>query len=309
MIYKSKMDIDLLKEKDMLDYRVETFLVVCQEMNFTKAAKRLNITQPAVSKHIRQLEEYYDTLLFGYEGKKIYLTKEGKMLYEAMVSMHNNEIYLMEQLKQSKEEREEFHFGVTLTIGEFMISDSLERYIMRHPNANIHMNVANTRELIGQLEAGLIDFAILEGNFQKMNYENILYAVESFVPVCSPFHSLAGKTVNLTDILGERIIIRENGSGTREIFENALEERNIKLSDFAGVVEIANMNAIKDLVLKNCGISFMYEKAVERELRDGELKKINIRGWSIQHEMCAVWKKDNLFGDYYERLLRELLEI
>ncbi len=73
----------------MLDFRVETFLIVCQEMNFTRAARRLGITQPAVSKHIRQLEEYYDVLLFGYEGKKVYLTKEGKMLYGAMVSMHN----------------------------------------------------------------------------------------------------------------------------------------------------------------------------------------------------------------------------
>lgn len=293
----------------MLDYRVETFLVVCQEMNFTKAAKRLNITQPAVSNQIKQLEEYYDTLLFGYEGKRVYLTKEGKMLYEAMVSMHNNEIYLMEQLKQLKEEREEIRFGVTPTIGEFMISDALQNYILRHPNANILMNVANTKELIGQLEAGLIDFAILEGSFQKMNYENIQYSVETFIPVCSPFHHLAGKNVNFTDILGERIIIRENGSGIREIFENAMEERNIKISDFDSVIEIANTNAIKELVINNCGISFVYEKAVERELREGDLAKLNIRGWNIQHEMCAVWKKDNLFGDYYEKLLKELLEI
>ncbi len=291
----------------MLDYRIETFLVVCQEMNFTKAATRLGITQPAVSNHIKQLEDYYDTLLFGYEGKKIYLTKEGKMLYEAMVSMHNNEIYLSEQIRQLKEEREEFRFGVTLTIGEFIICDALEKYIKSHPDANIHMSVANTKELISRLEEGAIDFAILEGNFQKMNYGNFTYSMEPFIPVCSPMNPLAGKSIRLTELIKERIITREEGSGTREILENALEERNIRLSDFRSVVEIANMNTIKTLVLKNCGISFMYERAVEKELEAGELVKISIKGWNIRHEMCAVWKKDNLFADYYEKLLKELL--
>lgn len=291
----------------MLDFRVETFLMVCQEMNFTRAARQLGITQPAVSGHIRQLEEYYGVLLFGYEGKKVYLTKEGKMLYEAMVSMHNNEIYLMEQLKQTRECREEFRFGVTLTIGDYMISDALERYIEKHPSANIHMEVANTKELTEQLEAGLIDFAVLEGNFRKMNYRNFVYAVEPFIPVCSPYHPMAGRQVKLTELLHERIIVREEGSGTREILENALEERNIRLPDFSGLIEIANMNTIKELVRRNCGISFMYEKAAEQELLEGELARLNIRGWQVRHEMCAVWKKDNLFSDYYERLLKELL--
>lgn len=291
----------------MLDFRVETFLAVCQEMNFTRAAKLLGITQPAVSNHIRQLEEYYDVLLFRCEGKKVYLTKEGKMLYEAMVSMHNNEIYLMEQLKQTKEEREEFRFGVTLTIGDFMISDAIGRYIRKHPSANIHMETANTKELIARLEAGQIDFAVLEGNFQKMNYNNFVYAVEDFVSVCSPEHPMAGRQADMTDLLRERIIVREEGSGTREILENALEERNLHLADFSGLIEIANMNTIKELVLDNCGISFMYEKAAEEELCSGRLARINIRGWQVRHEMCAVWKKDNLFSDYYERLLKELL--
>lgn len=291
----------------MLDYRAETFLVVCQEMNFTRAAERLGITQPAVSNHIRQLEEYYDALLFDYEGKKLYLTREGKMLYDAMVSMHNNEIYLQEQIKQSKDEREEFRFGVTLTIGEFMIADALERYINRHPNANIHMEVANTKQLLEQLEMGEIDFAILEGNFQKMNYENLLYSIEPFVAVCSPENEFAGKSVRLVELLKERVITREEGSGTREILENALEERNIKLKDFKTVIEIANMNTIKELVLRNCGISFMYEQAVAKELEEGTLEKINVKGWSIKHEMCAIWKQDNLFADYYEKLLKELL--
>lgn len=291
----------------MLDYRVETFLVVCQEMNFTKAAKRLNITQPAVSNHIKQLEEYYDTLLFGYEGKKVYLTKEGKMLYEAMASMHNNVFYLKDQLVQLKNEMEEIRFGATYTIGEYMICDVIERYIQEHPGSNIHMNVASTNELLSKLDAGFIDFAILEGNFQKMNYENMLYSVEAFIPVCSPYSSIAGKSVTMTNLLENTIIISEQGTAVREILENALEEKNIHISDFNKITEIGNINTIKKLVKDNCGITFMYEKAVENELENGELVKVNLKGWKVKHEMCAVWKKDNIFSEFYERLLKELI--
>lgn len=290
----------------MLDYRITTFLVVCQEMNFTKAAQRLKITQPAVSNHIRQLEEYYDALLFGYEGKKIFLTKEGKMLYDAMVSMHNNQIYLMDQISQAKEEREELCFGVTHTIGEFLIGDALEAYIFHHPDANISITIGNTDELLEKMESGSIDFAILEGNFQKMDYENHTCLVENLIPVCSSHNQLAKKTVRLTDVLKERLITGSKGFCTREILETALEEKNLAVKDFKNKIEVGNIHTIKEMVLRDCGISFLYEKSVEDEIKSGELSKISITGWKVKHELCAIWKKDNLFSDYYNSLIEEL---
>ncbi|MBE5945471.1 MAG: LysR family transcriptional regulator [Lachnospiraceae bacterium] len=292
----------------MLDYRIATFLVVCQEMNFTKAAQRLKITQPAVSNHIRQLEEYYDALLFGYEGKKIFLTKEGKMLYDAMVSMHNNQIYLMEQISQAKEEREELRFGVTHTVGEFIIGDALEAYIFHHPEADISMKIADTHELLVALESGNIDFAILEGNFQKMDYENHIYSSGNLIPVCSGHNPLAKKSVKLSEVIKERIIVGDQGFCTREILETVLEEKNLALKDFRNKIEVSDIYTIKELVARDCGVAFLYDKSVEEELRTGELAKINITGWNVKHEICAVWKKDNLFSDYYKNLIEELLD-
>lgn len=291
----------------MLDYRIETFLVVCQEMNFTRAAERLKITQPAVSNHIRQLEEYYDALLFGYQGKKIFLTKEGKMLYDAMVSMYNNEIYLMDQISQAKEEREELRFGVTHTVGEFIIGDTLEAYMFQHPDANIAISIDSTDILLNKLESGSIDFAILEGNFNKMDYENHTYSIENLIPVCSGHSQLAKKTVKLTELLKERLIVGDTGFCTREILETALEEKNLAIKDFKNKIEVNDIHIIKDMVSRDCGIAFLYEKSVEEELKTGALCKINISGWKIKHELCAIWKKDNLFSDYYNNLIEELL--
>ncbi len=291
----------------MLDYRIETFIVVCQEMNFTRAAQRLKITQPAVSNHIRQLEEYYDALLFGYQGKKIFLTKEGKMLYDAMVTMHNNEIYLLDQISQAKEEREELRFGLTNTVGQFLIGDALEEYILHHPETNISIKIGDTNALLGDLDTGSIDFAILEGNFKKMDYENHIYAVENIIPVCSSQNPLAKKTVKLTDVLKERIITGNKGFCTREILETILEEKNLALKDFKSKVEVGDITIIKELIERDCGIGFLYEKSVWEEIQCGYLSKINITGWKVSHELCAAWKKDNLFSDYYKNLISELL--
>ena len=100
----------------LLDFRMETLIAVCKYMNFTKAAKELNITQPAVSKHIKFIEEVYGITLFEYEGKKMSLTKDGKILLEAVITMKNDETSLKEAFKERKLGKRKLRFGVTRTI-------------------------------------------------------------------------------------------------------------------------------------------------------------------------------------------------
>ena len=121
----------------MLDNRILTFLTVCKEMNYTRAAEQLHITQPAVSQHIQYIEEYYGVKLFTFSGKKMSLTKEGKLLETSLTAFHNNEIYLKEQLSSMADKKKTVHFGTTLTVGEFMIARPLSRFLQRHPNADV----------------------------------------------------------------------------------------------------------------------------------------------------------------------------
>lgn len=293
----------------MLDYRVNTFLSVCQTMNFTKTAMELHITQPAVSNHIRQIENYYNVVLFGYEGKKLYLTKQAQLLQKSLLSLRNNESYIKEQLYLLSNQKKELHFGVTLTIGEYLMAPAIKHYLSLHPTADIRMEVANTKELLHKLEEGQIDFAVIEGNFMKMDYHHFVYRKRPFIAVCSVDNPLGEGSHMLGELLASRIIVRENGSGSREILENGLLERNLNIKDFAACLEIANLNTIKELVEENLGITFLYEDAVKMELQGGKIKRIDVTDFSLSHEMCGVWKKDNLFGAYYESVLRELLEM
>ena len=109
----------------MLDYRTETFLTVCKTLNFTTAAKQLNITQPAVSQHIHFLEKQYNTILFNYKNKELSLTPSGQILYKHLLTMKNNEQALMNEINNITSNIETLSIGVTMTIGEYAIVDKL----------------------------------------------------------------------------------------------------------------------------------------------------------------------------------------
>ena len=162
----------------MLDFRTETFLTVCQTMNFTVAARKLNITQPAVSQHIHFLEEQYKTTLFIYQNKQLHITRSGETLRKHLMTMKNDEKAIMEELKSNYSGIEKLSIGVTMTIGEYAIVDKLANFLIRHPEINIHLNYGNTSQLLNLLDKGQISMAIVEGNYPKENYSHKKYSTE-----------------------------------------------------------------------------------------------------------------------------------
>ncbi|WP_319633332.1 LysR substrate-binding domain-containing protein [Sinanaerobacter chloroacetimidivorans] len=286
----------------LLDYRIETFLAVCKYMNFTRAAEKMNITQPAVSQHIRYLEEEYGIKIFKYDGKKMKLTKEGETLLNAVTTIKHDDLFLREHLKELKGERRKLIFGTTLTIGEFVIPSHLAAYLHKYPDTSIQMMVANTYVLLEKLNNGEIDFAIIEGYFTKSEYDYLPYSREKYIPVCGPEYVFNGKGSTVEDLLNERLIVREPGSGTREILERTLGERNLTIQDFKNLVEISNMNAIKSLVQANCGITFLYEAAARKEITEGKLKEIPLGKYNVTHDFTFVWRKGSIFAERYKKL-------
>jgi DNA-binding transcriptional LysR family regulator len=286
---------------------MDTLIAVCKCMNFTRAAEMLNITQPAVSQHIRHLEEDYGIKIFQYDGKKIRLTAEGKTLLEAATTIKHDDLFLRDQLKDLKKEPRNLIFGTTLTIGEFVILERLAAYVNKYPDTSIRMIVTNTFGLLEKLNSGEIDFAVIEGYFTKSEYDYLQYSRENYIPVCGPDHRFGGTYVALEELLGERLIVRESGSGTREILERILGEKNLSIQDFKNLIEISNMNAIKALVRSNCGITFLYEAAVREELKNGTLQEIRLREYDFTHDFTFVWRKGSIFAERYKELF-ELLK-
>lgn len=277
----------------MLDNKLQTFLTLCETRNYSQAAKILNITQPAVSQHIRYLENYYQVLLISDKGKNFALTEEGKALLEYAKSLKANSDRMLPLLQRIKNKAKPLNFGATLTIGEYTVPPILSQIFKESPETNISMVVENTHVLQKMLWEGKIDFALLEGHFNQEQFEFKPMSNETFIGVCSPENIIASKISNLEQLLDQNLILREHGSGTRDILEQALYNQNLSIINFQRKIEIGNMNAIKELCHQNIGITFMYREAVKKELKEGYLKEIPISNFIISHPFSFVYLKNS----------------
>lgn len=286
----------------MLDPRWNTFLAVCETMNYTKAAQRLCLTQPAVTHHIQYLEQHYGCRLFTYEGKVLRLTEAGLRLREFTRSMAYNEQKMEQTMAASAPIS--LRVGTSKTIGEYVIAPKVEQFLRAHPDASFSLLVDNTRELLRGLEAGRLDFVLVEGFFDRSRYDAQLWRRESFFGVCSPDHRLAGRLVTLEELEGERLILRESGSGTRAVFEEALRRQNRTLRGFSSVATISDFATIKSLVTDGLGISFLYAPVVQRELEQGTLARFDLADAPMQGAFYFVCLKNNLFAGTWADWMR-----
>ncbi|MFR9145590.1 MAG: LysR family transcriptional regulator [Mediterraneibacter sp.] len=291
----------------MLDFRMETFLTVCRYMNFTRASEKLNITQPAVSQHIRFLEKHYNTKLFRYEGKKLRLTGAGEILRNASLTMMHDEQSMQNEMQETEKEAE-IRFGATRTIGDSVMGSVLEKYLARYPQARIHMEVENTHDLLVRLDEGRIDFALVEGFFKKSEYDFQIFSREKYIAVCSPDYIFQNTPECIENLFQERLLLREEGSGTREVLERCLEAHNLSVQDFDKQMEVGSMQTIKELTKAGCGITFLYEAAVRRELEEGSLRQIPLQDFPVTHEFAFIWRRGSIYADWYRELFRRFSE-
>ena len=289
----------------MLDFRMESFLAVCRHMNYTKAASELHITQPAVSQNIRYLENEYHAKLFDYTGKHLILTQAGHILLDAAATIRHDDLILKEKLQELRRSTKIVSFGATHTIGEFMIVDKLAQYLRENQEVLLRLEIADTEQLLQEINDGKIDFAIVEGFFEQKQYETMLFSKEPLIAVCGPEFDVPDE-VELTDLLLKRLCVRERGSGSRDILERTLAEYSLSLEDFPYRAEIGSPQTIKALVHCNAGFSFSYEKSVRDELAAGTLRKIHIRNFTAEHSFTFLWRKGSMYGNTFRGMFEAL---
>lgn len=290
----------------MLDFRMETFLEVCRQMNYTRAAQVLNLTQPAVSQHIRWLEEAYGTPLFQYANKTLTLTPAGQLLRSAATTVQHDQIYLLREMQRCGQGADDLSFGVTPTVGMFLIPEPLSRYHRRHPRASLRLQVDNTRALCQGLDEGRLDFAIVEGYVRKSDYDSILYENQPYVAVCARNYPFPVEPHRLADLLKEPLLVREEGSGNREIIRRSLSRKNFALSDFSCLIEVSDMNVLKELLMRGCGVGFLYRAAVEADLQAGRLRQLVLEDLQEDHDITFIWRRGSAFAQRYQQLYQQL---
>lgn len=288
----------------MLDYRTRTFLTVCRTGSFTQAARELLVTQPAVSQHIRQLEAHYGCSLFAKTGRGVEPTKAGRLLYQALDAAANDEARLCTEiaaLTNKSGARPSLRLGCTRTIADYVAPRLLARHLSRHPNEHVLMRTGNTTELVELIDCGEIDFALVEGSFDRTAFGSEVFSREPYLAVAA-----AGERPgSIAELLGKRLVLREPGSGTREILERHLAARELSVSDFSGTIELASIPTIKACVAAGAGVSFLYRVAVERELADGVLADVTPADFAITHDFSLIWQRGSRYATRYRSLLHE----
>ena len=280
-----------------MDSKLHTFLVLCQTMNYRLAAERLHLSQPAVTKQIQAMEQSLQTKLFYYDGHTLHKTEKCLLLERYAISMQ----YQFEELQLAIAEKERtlLRIGATKTIGDYVLIDAIKDYL-QDPSHELSLVVDNTKHLLHMLDENQLDFAIIEGTFSKTKYDSYLLRMEPFVGICVKDHPLCGKHIPVEDLLKETIIVREEGSGTRRIFEERLLASGYELNDFSRTVSISSFVAIKALVAAGIGISFVYDSVVAK---DENIGTFTVDVLTEPHAFHVVYTRNTNAKKYSEQFL------
>ncbi len=280
-----------------MDQKLETFLALCKTMNYRRAADSLHLTQPAVTKQMQSLEAQYGVKLFSYEDRKLRKTAQGEILERYAIGLRYNDAELARLLSQKPKTL--LRIGATKSIGDYILIPEIKKF-MAQPENELFFTVDNTAHLLSQLDAGELDFAVLEGIFDKRRYDCFLLREEPYIGICAADHPWNGKRIPLETLFTERLILREPGSGTRNILERELTQQGYTVGAFSSRVCVSSFKIIRELVASGCGVSFLYEAVVGEEPQFGKFSAPPLTG---QHELNVVFLKNTGAGMYARKFL------
>ncbi len=290
----------------MLDTKYESFLAVAAERSFTKAAAQLNLTQPAVSQQIRQLESQLGVTLFDRKPGGLKLTPEGEIVLKYANRMNNVTRNMHKALKNYRLHRHSLTVGISHSSESNIIPEALALYSARHDNLSITLISDSIKNLYDKLKNFEIDLGIAEGRVTDPSLNSVVLDTDYLAVIVSPDHPLAEKNaVTLRELQDEKLILRLPSSTTRKLFVSQLESRRLSLNDFNVIIELDNIAMIKDLIRRDIGISILMRSTCQDELGKGKLVALPIENLSLGLEVNFIYRKN--FSDH--KLIDEIMEI
>jgi len=281
---------------------LNTFLAVASTGSFTAASHELFITQPAVSQHIQSLEAELGARLFIRRGRGAALTEEGKVLKAKAEELMRN----LEDIRSYMQDSNELRRGkISLAITEpavYLLSEVLLEYKKRHPGIEVVLSSTRAVNVVRLVADGEVDYGLApRATIHSQRVKSQLIHRDRLLLVAPPWHHLAKKVhVRPADLKGEILALREKGTFTREY---SLEWFGRHLPQ--STIEVTNMTAIRELALRGC-LTFLPEAVVGRELKDGRLVALNIRGKQLAIEYYSYYRQGETPGKALEAFLRLL---
>ncbi|MDO6682072.1 MULTISPECIES: LysR substrate-binding domain-containing protein [unclassified Oceanobacter] len=283
--------------------QLEIFSSVVKNGSFSDAAKELNLSQPAVSMSVSQLENILGERVFDRVDRTLLLNDRGRAILPLAVELCSraSEIetgpntHLTQQVGSLK-------IGASSTIGNYLLPVILGGFIKQHTKVNIRLNSSNTEQALEDLSSFKIDIAFIEGISVAPELQAFPWRQDNLVIVAHPNHSLAKHPPsNVHDLLDKPDwILRESGSGTRTIFENSLRDH---LHELKVYLELGHTEAIKTAVASGLGVSCLSITAVKAMIDHGDLAAVAVPFLDLKRNLYIVVHKDK----YRSRLMNAFL--
>ncbi|MDO3427115.1 LysR family transcriptional regulator [Chryseobacterium sp. APV1] len=276
----------------MFDYRLKVFHTVASRSSFTKASEELNISQPAVTKHIKEIENQLNTKLFDRKGTSIQLTQSGKILFEYAEKIRNIYRDLEFEIHQiNQKHRGKLIIGASTTVAQYILPEILAKFKSYYKDIKIELTTYNTEMISELLKDGKIDLGIIEGESQSNYFDYQKFKADEIVLVAKTNHSLANKTLNVKDLYEIELILREQGSGSLEFIQNRLKEKGIIAENLNVVIQLGSSESIKNYLLHSDALAFLSISTVLNELKNNQLTIIDIKNFSIERNFHFILPK------------------
>ena len=273
-----------------MDFRLKVFYTVAKRLSFTKAATELFITQPAISKHIQELEEQYKIKLFDRNGSKIALTTAGEILLKHTKNIF--EVYREIDFDMStliNQRSGVLRLGASTTISQYIIPPLLARFHQKLKDVKVSLLNGNTEQIENALLKQEIEIGIVEGQSKNKLIKYTAFLKDELVLVCKSSNALARlDQVTQEDLKKMHFLMREQGSGTLEVIGHALKPFKIKVSELKMEMQLGSTESIKSYLMNSDCVAFISIHAIEKELKNNELHILDIKDLIIERYFYVI---------------------
>jgi LysR family transcriptional regulator, transcriptional activator of the cysJI operon len=274
----------------MFDFRLKVFATVARRLSFTKAAEELLISQPAVTKHIKELESQFKLALFDRRGNKVLLSPAGKVLLkhtEAITEIYRQMEFDLNQLNQAFQGV--LHVGSSTSITQYILPPMLARFHRLHQEVKVELFSGNTEQIEEALLNKKIELGVIEGKSKRREIHYTPFLKDEIVLVCGSGNPLAKREeIRPEELKKIPLLLREPGSGTLEVITDALKHKGIRLSELQVEMQLGSTEAIKSYLQHSDCVAFLSIHAILKELDSGTLKIIEIKKMPIHRHFYFI---------------------
>ncbi|MBU0567285.1 LysR family transcriptional regulator [bacterium] len=290
------------------NFRLQVFHTLAKEKSFSKTAKLLCLTQPAVSHQIQVLEEYLEARLFERKKGKVSLTGSGEILLkysEQILNLYERAEKEIADLTEVSKGR--LRIGASTTIGQYLVPRIIGEFKERFGGIEIFLINANTQEIAAKLLADSIDLGLVEGPVENKDISVERFIEDELVLIASPKHSWAAKEkIEKAELLQESFIMREEGSGTRKVIKERLKAAGISSSKLKIKMELGNSESIKAAVEANLGVAIISKWTLLKEKKLNTLRSYSLDGVNLMRHFSIIINKKRFKTKPMEEFLRFL---